>query len=60
MDWEAKIGMACVVGFFLLLCTVIADGIHQAHRIATSPDPLATACALGKEKACTALANRKP
>ncbi len=53
---------AVVIAIFVVVVFGGAFGsvLYQDWAIANSKDPLATACAMGKDKACTALANRKP
>lgn len=49
-----------IVAFVLIVFGgLIGSCIYGDYQIAVSKDPIATACAMGKEKACTALANRK-
>ena len=60
MDSSEKVLVGILLGGFALFGSLIFVLVYESHRIATAPDPITTACALGKEKACIALANRKP
>lgn len=60
MTNDLQFMIAVVASVFITVGLLVGAELVQQRMVLSSPDPLAAACAIGKERACTALANRKP
>lgn len=59
MDTSDKAFALVLLGVCLLFITIFAGCMLESYYIAKAGDPVATACALGKDKVCLVYLGRK-